>query len=149
VWETYGYADLDTKSERVQMRRVMPAVAGGSTGELIWVYRSTFELGLVAVWRAGGDLIDPDFAEDARRRSGWNAVAQTSAPMQVLDLADLTRRLIDALAAPEPNAPVLDAARRYLARHGLLEAPTSGHTSSIWQSVPDRSVAPSNESHAE
>jgi hypothetical protein len=60
VWEILGYRDMDTKNEAMQLRRVMPAKPGGSTGECIWFHRSTYELGGMDVWRA--DLSDPRFA---------------------------------------------------------------------------------------
>jgi hypothetical protein len=59
VWEIHGYRDVDLPSEQYRLRRVMPAEPGGTTGEMIWVYRRTHEHGGVRVWVK--DLEDKQF----------------------------------------------------------------------------------------
>lgn len=61
TWEIIAYRAMDTNHETIGLRRVIPAVLGGPSGETIWVPRAMFEAGMVSVWRCGPDLIDPAF----------------------------------------------------------------------------------------
>lgn len=52
VWEITGYDNLDTPDEIYLLRRVMPARAGGPTGEFIKVWRHQHDKGSLRIWSA-------------------------------------------------------------------------------------------------
>ena len=50
VWKIMGYEDMGSKEEKFLLQRVMPSVPGGSTGEIINIFRSTHDRGGLRVW---------------------------------------------------------------------------------------------------
>lgn len=50
VWELIGYENMGLKTESFQLRRVVPSQAGGSTGEIIHLWRASYENGALNVF---------------------------------------------------------------------------------------------------
>lgn len=50
VWEIMGYEKIGTRYEEILLRRVMPAIPGGETGNTLTIWREVHERGGLRVW---------------------------------------------------------------------------------------------------
>ncbi len=83
IWKIYGYGDMETKGEYIELVRVIAPKIGDPCGEHIKIWRQSLENfdNYIRVWRGGPDLLDPRFNDLVPTPAAFGRLTSPSQPI--------------------------------------------------------------------